>query len=76
MQKAHPSIWIFVNSLKKEIHTAHDLICQINSGMKPREKKTQSKLIEQRIKELYNRFNHQKISVESLLKELSFYVPS
>ena len=74
MLKTHPNIWLFINSIQNEVHTVHDLIRQINSGMRPREKKTQSKLVEQRVQELYNRFNNKKITVEFLLQELSFYV--
>ncbi len=42
--------------------------------MRPLEKKTQSKIVEGRIKELYDRLNNKKIKVESLLQELSFFV--
>ncbi len=37
-------------------------------------KKTQPKIVEGRIKELYDRFNNKKIKVESLLQELFFAV--
>jgi hypothetical protein len=39
MQKTHPNIWSFINSIENEVHTVHNLISQINSGMAPREKK-------------------------------------
>jgi len=42
--------------------------------MTPREKKLQSKLVDKRMKELYDRFKNGKITIECLLKELSFYV--
>ena len=74
LQKAHPNVWVFINSIKNEIQTVHDLISQINSGMRPREKKAQSKVVEQRVKELYQRFNDKKITVDNLLQGLSFYV--
>ncbi len=74
LHKTHPNIWLFIDSIRNEVHTVHDLICQINSGMRPREKKSQSKIVEQRVKELYNRFYDEKITIESLLRELSFYV--
>jgi len=74
LQRIHPNIWSFIDSIKKEVQTVHDLIAQINCGMRPREKKTQSKLVEGRIRELYNRFDNKTITVESLLQELSFYV--
>ncbi len=53
--------------------TVDDFIAQIDSGMRPR-KKTQSKIVEREIKELYDRFNNKNIAVESLLLELSFFV--
>jgi hypothetical protein len=56
------------------VQTVHDLITQIDSGIRPREKKTQSKIVERRLKELYDRFNNKKITVESLLQELNFFV--
>ncbi len=74
MQKTHPNIWVFIDSIRNEVQTVHDLIAQIDSGMRPREKKTQPNIVEGRIKELYNRFNNKKIKVESLLQELSFFV--
>ena len=74
MHKTHPNIWLFIDSIRNEVHTVHDLISQINSGMQPREKKTQSKLVQQRVKELYDRFQNKKITIESLSRELSFYV--
>ena len=74
MQKTHPNIWAFIDSIKNEVHTVHNLISQINSGMTPREKKTQSKIVERRIKELYSRFSQGKITVEELLHQLSFFV--
>jgi len=55
------------------VQTVHDLIAQIDSGMRPREKKTQSKIIQGRIKELYDRFNNKKNQIESLLQEFSFF---
>jgi hypothetical protein len=74
LQRIHPNIWSFIDSIKNEVQTVHDLIAQINSGMRPREKKNQSKIVEGRIRELYSRFDNKKIAVESLLQELSFYV--
>ena len=74
MQKTHPNVWSFIDSIQNEVHTVHDLISQINSGMTPREKKSQSKIVERRTKELYSRFNQGKITVEELLHQLSFFV--
>ncbi|CAF3352145.1 unnamed protein product [Rotaria sp. Silwood1] len=74
LQKSHPNIWVFMDSLRKEINTIHDLIVQINTGMKPRSKRSQSKIAEQRMKELYDRFNNNKITAQDLLRGLSFFV--
>jgi len=74
LQKTHPNIWVFIDSIRKEVHTIHDLIQQINSGMAPRTKRSQTRTAEQRMKELYYRFNQNKITVYDLLRSLSFYV--
>ena len=74
LQKSHPNIWLFMDSIRKEVHTIHDLIQQINSGMPPRTKRSQTRIAEQRMKELYDRFNQNKITVQELLRSLSFYV--
>ena len=50
VNKTHPNIWLFIDSIRKEVNTIHDLILQINSGMRPREKRSQSKIAEQRTK--------------------------
>ncbi len=52
----------------------HDLILQINSGMRSRAKPSQSRIAEQRITELYNEFNNNKIMAQDLLRGLSFFV--
>ncbi|CAF3721007.1 unnamed protein product [Rotaria sordida] len=74
LQKIHPNIWHFIDSIREEVHTIHDLIQQINSGMPPRTKRSQTRTSERRIKELYDRFNQNKITVQELLRGLSFYV--
>ena len=56
------------------MQTVHSLISQINSGMKPRAKRPKSKIAEQRMKELYERFDNKQIDPQELLKELSFFV--
>jgi hypothetical protein len=38
LQKTHPNIWLFIDSIRNEVQTVHDLIAQIDSGMRPREK--------------------------------------
>ncbi|CAF1362499.1 unnamed protein product [Rotaria sordida] len=74
LQKSHPNIWFFMESIKKEINTIHDLILQIDTGMQPRSKRSRSKIAEQRMKELYDRFNNNKITAQDLLRGLSFSV--
>lgn len=74
LHKSHPNIWEFIDSIRKEVHTVHDLITQVNCGMQPREKRSQSKIAERRIKELYNRFDHNQITADELLQKLSFFV--
>ena len=70
----HPNIWCFIDSLKKEVDTVHQLIFQIEVGMEPRIKRTQSRLAEKRISELYARFNNETITAKDLLRGLSFFV--
>jgi len=74
LDKSHPNIWMFIDSLRKEVNTIHDLIIQINSGMGPRTKRSKVRLAEQRTKELYDRFNNNQIHVEELLRGLSLFV--
>ncbi|CAF4668798.1 unnamed protein product [Rotaria sp. Silwood2] len=76
LNKKHPNIWIFINAIQKEIQTVHHLIFQINCGMKPRTKRPKSKIADQRMKELYERFDKKQIDPQELLKELSFFVAS
>ena len=74
LQKAHPNIWLFIDSIRKEVSIAHDLITQVNTGMQPRTKRSNSRIAEQRITELYNRFNNNQIIPQDLLRGLSFFV--
>ena len=74
LQKAHPNIWLFIDSIRKEVSTVHDLITQVNTGMGPRTKRSKSRIAEQRIAELYNRFNDNEITPQDLLRGLSFFV--
>ena len=60
----------------KKTHSVHHLIFQINSGMKPPTKRHKSRIAEERMIELYKRFDHKQISPQELLKELSFFVSS
>ncbi len=52
--------------------TVHSLITQINSGMYPRTKRRQTRIAQDRTKELYDRFKNNTITVQQLLEELSF----
>ncbi len=44
--------------------------------MSPRIKRLLTRIIRYRTNELYDRFNNNTITVEELLKELSFFVPN
>ena len=74
MSKIHPNVWLFIDSLRKEIDTVHALISQIEAGMQPRTKRSQSRLIESRIQQLYHRFENETITVNDLLRGLSYFV--
>ena len=45
VNKTHPNIWLFIDSIRKEVNTIHDLILQINSGMRPHENDLNPKLL-------------------------------
>ena len=74
LQKSHPNIWLFIDSIRNEVNTVHDLIAQIHSGMEPRLKRPKTRLAERRIDELYRRFAADRISARELLRGLSFFV--
>ena len=74
MNKTHPNIWLFIDSIRNEVETVHGLIVQIGSGMRPPVKRSQSRLVEDRMKELYHRYDNNKITPRELLKKLSFFV--
>ncbi|CAF1623485.1 unnamed protein product [Didymodactylos carnosus] len=74
IHNSHPNIWAFIDSIRKEVDTVHDIIIQINSGMRPRTKRPKSRIVEQRMKELYDRFHNNQITVHDLLRRLSFFV--
>jgi hypothetical protein len=46
----HPNIWLFIDSIRNEVQTVHDLILQINCGMRPHEKKINQKLLNNELK--------------------------
>ncbi len=56
------------------MNTIHDFVRQINSGMQPRTKQSESRIAEQRINELYDRFNNNKITAQYFLRGLPFFV--
>ncbi len=74
MNKSHPHIWLFIDSIRKEVNIVHDLILQISSGMSLPTKRTQTSIAEQRTKELYDRFNNNTITAQELLQGLSSFV--
>lgn len=74
LHKSHPNIWLFIDSIRNEVNTVHDLIAQIHSGMEPRLKRPKTRLAERRIDELYRRFAADRISARELLRGLSFFV--
>jgi len=67
---------LFIDSIRIEVNRVHELIRQINSGMEPRTKGSQSRISEQQIKGLYDRFNSNQITGQDLLQGLSFFVPN
>ena len=74
LQKNHPNIWLFIDSIRKEVDTIHDLIGQIHSGMQPTSKRKMTNIVQRRMEELYERFNNRTISIEELLRGLSLFV--
>ncbi|CAF0881500.1 unnamed protein product [Adineta ricciae] len=74
LHKSHPNIWLFIDSIRNEVCTTHDIIFQINSGMEPRIKRPKTRLAERRIEELYRRFEMDQITARELLRGLSLFV--
>ncbi|CAF1532431.1 unnamed protein product [Adineta ricciae] len=74
LHKSHPNVWAFIDSIQNEIDTIHSLVVQIASGMQPQTKRSKSRIVQQRVKELYDRFDNGKISIHDLLHRLSFFV--
>jgi hypothetical protein len=72
VNKIHPNVSLFIDSIRREVNTIHNLILGINSGMRPREKRPLSKTVEETIQELYDRFDKNNIAERELLRELSF----
>ena len=58
LQKAHPNIWLFVDSIRKKVDTIHDMIRQIHSGMQPRTKRSKTRISERRIISSTIEFRH------------------
>ncbi len=73
LQKTHPNIWLFIDSIRTEAQTVHELIAQIDSGTRIREKKLNPKLLKDELKNYMIASTIKKITVESLLSELSFF---
>ena len=76
LDKCHPNIWYFIDTIRKEVDTIHTLIIQINGGMCPRTKRLLTRIAQDRTNELYDRFNNTAITAQELLHELSFFVPN
>lgn len=49
LQKTHPNLCLFVDPIRKEVDTIHDMIRQIHSGMQPRTKRSKTRIAERRI---------------------------
>ena len=67
-------MWVVTDTIQKEVYTVHNLIFQINITMKPRAKRSKYKIVEQRMKELYERFDNKEIHPQQFFKQLSFFV--
>jgi hypothetical protein len=65
---------LFIDSLRTQVNTIHDLIIQINIEMGPRTKRSKVRLGEQWTKELYDRFNNNQINVKELFRGLSLFI--
>jgi len=68
MQKTHPNIYSFIDSIENEVHAVHNLISQINSGMTPREKKINPKLSNEDLK------NYIVVSIKERLLSKNCYI--
>ena len=74
LQKMHLNIRLFIVLIRKEVDTIHDIIYQIHSGMLPRKKRAKTRIAGRLIDELYDRFEHNRITEHELLRELSLFV--
>ncbi len=72
LEKTYLNIWHFIDSIRKEIDTIHDIITEINIGMGPHTKRLKFRITEQRTKQLYDQFNNNQILVQELLHRLTF----
>ncbi|CAF2922927.1 unnamed protein product [Rotaria sp. Silwood2] len=72
LNKAHPNLRLFIDSIRKEVSTVRDLITQINCRMQPRTKRYESRVAEQRTRVLYDRSNSNQITAQDLLRGLSY----
>ena len=49
LQKMHPNFWLFIELIRKEEDTVHDIIYQINRGVHLRMKRWKTRIAERRI---------------------------
>ncbi len=62
LHKSPPKIWLFIDSVSKEVNTVPDLTLQISGEMRPHTKRSKSRIANQGTKELYDRFNNNQIT--------------
>jgi len=74
MAKHHPNIWMFIRCIQGEENRFNHLLIQMKGGLaaRPQTKKTQA--IQQRIDNLYIRYENQDMTPDELLEGLSFVV--
>jgi hypothetical protein len=70
-EDAFKRLAMFIESIRKEVDTIHNVTRQINIGMQPRTKRSKTRIVERRIDELYDRFQHNRITERDLLRGLS-----
>ncbi len=68
-------VWVTCLSILSRTPTPRPthMLHQINSRIGPRTKREKTRIAEQRTKEVYDRFNNNKITVQKLLCGLSFF---
>ncbi len=74
ISKSHPNIWTFIRCIQGEENRFNHLLIQMKGGLaaRPQTKKTQA--IQQRIDNLYARYDNKEVTSAELLEGLSFVV--